>query len=97
MRHVVREIEKEAPERRLQVNHSPSFTVDTPLDLGIKEELISDTIELVGVDPKLIKKQLSDHREGARNRLYNNAKVEVKLPPVRPPACLPGFPLKGTV
>ena len=31
----------------LQVNHSPSFTVDTPLDLAIKEELISDTIELV--------------------------------------------------
>jgi hypothetical protein len=35
--------------RRLwaQVNHSPSFTVDTPLDLAIKQELISDTIELV--------------------------------------------------
>jgi tubulin polyglutamylase TTLL6/13 len=40
-----------------QVNHSPSFTTDTPLDLAIKEELISDTIELVGVDPKQIKKQ----------------------------------------
>lgn len=66
-----------------QVNHSPSFTVDTPLDLAIKEELISDTIELVGIDPKLIKKMKTEDREEARNRLYNNAKVEIRLPPVR--------------
>ena len=51
-----------------QVNHSPSFTTDTPLDLAIKEELISDTIELVGVDPKQIKSRhvnpsLVDHHE----------------------------------
>mmetsp|Transcript_33557 Transcript_33557/g.40546 ORF Transcript_33557/g.40546 Transcript_33557/m.40546 type:complete len:967 (+) Transcript_33557:117-3017(+) len=57
----------------IEVNHSPSFTVDTPLDLAIKEELISDTIELVGVDPKLIKKQKEAEREDARNRLYGGA------------------------
>jgi len=65
----------------VEVNHSPSFTVDTPLDLAIKEELISDTIELVGIDPKLIKKMKTEDREEARNRLYNNAKVEIRLPP----------------
>lgn len=33
---------------RAQVNHSPSFTCDSPLDLAIKEELISTALELVG-------------------------------------------------
>jgi hypothetical protein len=57
-----------------QVNHSPSFTVDTPLDLAIKEELISDTIELVGIDPKVIKKLKAEEQTAARARLYGGAK-----------------------
>lgn len=32
----------------LEVNHSPSFTTDTPLDLAIKERLITQTMHLVG-------------------------------------------------
>lgn len=32
----------------IEVNHSPSFNIDSPLDLAIKEELISQTLELVG-------------------------------------------------
>jgi len=31
----------------LEVNHSPSFCIDSPLDQAIKEQLIMDTIELV--------------------------------------------------
>ena len=30
----------------LEVNHSPSFTADTPLDKKIKKTLVSDTIRL---------------------------------------------------
>ena len=37
----------------IEVNHSPSFTVDTPLDLAIKEDLITDTLDLVRIDPKV--------------------------------------------
>ncbi len=32
----------------IEVNHSPSFNIDSPLDLAIKEELITQTIKLVG-------------------------------------------------
>ncbi|KAK3235051.1 hypothetical protein CYMTET_54723 [Cymbomonas tetramitiformis] len=65
----------------IEVNHSPSFTVDTPLDLAIKEELISDTIELVGIDPRVIKKLKAEERECSRNRLFGNSKGFEKVPP----------------
>lgn len=31
----------------IEVNHSPSFTTDTPLDLAIKEGVITDAMHLV--------------------------------------------------
>jgi hypothetical protein len=34
----------------IEVNHSPSFTTDSALDLRIKEQLIVDTVQLVGHD-----------------------------------------------
>ncbi len=37
-----------------QVNHSPSFSIDTPLDLKVKEALITDTLKLVGVSPSYV-------------------------------------------
>ena len=33
----------------LEVNHSPSFTTDTPLDFKIKKNLIADTIRLLNL------------------------------------------------
>lgn len=33
----------------LEVNHTPSFTTDTPLDRIIKENLINDTIHLLNL------------------------------------------------
>ncbi|KXZ41785.1 hypothetical protein GPECTOR_284g755 [Gonium pectorale] len=53
----------------IEVNHSPSFNIDSPLDLAIKEELISQTIELVRVDPKLIAKTKKAERRAATSRL----------------------------
>jgi hypothetical protein len=38
----------------LEVNHSPSFSIDTPLDLKVKEALITDTLKLVGVSPSYV-------------------------------------------
>ena len=35
----------------LEVNYTPSFTTDTPLDNKIKQALIIDTFSLLGVSP----------------------------------------------
>lgn len=36
----------------LEVNHTPSFTTDTPLDANIKKNLIRDTIKLMNINLK---------------------------------------------
>lgn len=36
----------------LEVNHTPSFTTDTPLDHKIKFSLIRDTLKLMNVNLK---------------------------------------------
>ncbi len=36
----------------LEVNHTPSFTTDTPLDFKIKKNLIKDTLKLMNVNLK---------------------------------------------
>lgn len=36
----------------LEVNHTPSFTTDTPLDSLIKKNLIRDTLKLMNVNLK---------------------------------------------
>lgn len=53
----------------IEVNHSPSFNIDSPLDLAIKEQLITDTIDLVRVDPKLIQKTKKAEKKAAAGRL----------------------------
>jgi hypothetical protein len=40
----------------LEVNHSPSFSVDTPLDREVKEPLIRDTLQLARLDPRAVAK-----------------------------------------
>lgn len=52
----------------LEVNHSPSFTCDSPLDEKIKGQLIRDTIQLLGLTKRRRlmynknQKTLLDHR-----------------------------------
>lgn len=48
----------------LEVNHTPSFTTDTPLDKSIKKNLIRDTLLLLNVNPK------------NKIRIKNNLKLE---------------------
>lgn len=36
----------------LEINYTPSFTADTPLDRFIKKRLITDALNLVGVNEK---------------------------------------------
>ena len=51
------------------MNHSPSFSTDTPLDLHIKEQLILDTLGLVRVDAKQLKKGKAANKQQAAERL----------------------------
>ena len=50
----------------LEVNHSPSFSTDSPLDEKVKGELIRDTIRLLGLSKKrkqMYSKNLKAHLE----------------------------------
>lgn len=50
----------------LEVNHSPSFSTDSPLDYKIKSELIRDTIKLLGMSAKrknFYKQQMQEDME----------------------------------
>ena len=50
----------------LEVNHSPSFSTDSPLDYKIKNELIRDTIRLLGLSTKrktFYKQQMQEDME----------------------------------
>jgi len=48
----------------IEVNHTPSFTTDTPLDKSIKKGLIRDTLLLLNINGK------------NRVRIKNNLKAE---------------------
>ena len=45
-------LDEKAKPYLLEVNHSPSFSTDSPLDEKIKGELIRDTIRLLGLTRK---------------------------------------------
>ena len=51
------------------MNHSPSFSTDTPLDLDIKKQLILDTLALVRVDAKQLRKGKAADKQQAAERL----------------------------
>jgi tubulin polyglutamylase TTLL6/13 len=33
----------------IEINHTPSFATDTPLDFKIKKDMIADTIQILGM------------------------------------------------
>ena len=58
----------------LEVNLSPSFATDSPLDFEVKANLITDTLNLVGVrknQPKSLK-NMKKHKIGRQNTFNNN-------------------------
>jgi len=42
-------LDSKAKPSLLEVNHSPSFSTDSPLDEKVKGELIRDTIQMLGL------------------------------------------------
>lgn len=53
----------------LEVNHSPSFSCDSNLDLEVKRSVISDCMRLVSVDPKKADRFQKEQKEKTRTRL----------------------------
>lgn len=47
----------------LEVNHTPSFTTDTPLDSLIKKNLIRDTLRLMNVSNKAKENIIASRKE----------------------------------
>ena len=71
----------------LEVNHSPSFNIDTPFDNKIKTELIKDTVKLIYLNPyaklKYIEKEkerldLMVYARGSRDSMGKSQKEELK-------------------
>ena len=60
----------------LEVNHSPSFTIDTPFDAKVKTDLIIDTINILHMHPmkrikfnKLMEEESKNRRLGKKKNL----------------------------
>ncbi|KAI8611820.1 tubulin-tyrosine ligase family-domain-containing protein [Chytriomyces sp. MP71] len=54
----------------LEVNHSPSFTCDSPLDSQVKSKVIGDTLELLNLNPAVRRKFEKVERERVKSRLF---------------------------
>lgn len=55
----------------LEVNHTPSFTTDTPLDHHIKSSLIRDTLVLMNINVKTKVDLYNKAKDISKERLYN--------------------------
>ena len=63
----------------LEVNHSPSFKTDTPLDFKIKKNLIIDTIKLLNLTyAKKQKAKMQKTIEFQKRALKGKAKISIE-------------------
>jgi len=54
----------------MQVNHSPSFTTDSPLDREIKDVLLFDTLNLINFGAVDRKRCIEEERRRVKERLF---------------------------
>jgi len=66
----------------LEVNHSPSFTTDSPFDHKVKRELVFDTFKLLHMDPgnrvKYYKQKEEEFHSKALGRVYRKPSRKMK-------------------
>ena len=63
----------------LEVNHSPSFTTDTPFDVKVKSELLTDTLNILHMNPnRRIKFYKQKDIDSQNRRLGKNKGIPVK-------------------
>ena len=56
----------------LEVNHSPSFTTDTPLDHRIKSTLIKDTLQMLGIRTRDRKNYYREKKNETQKRAFSH-------------------------
>ena len=60
----------------MEVNRSPSFHTDSPLDKEVKEALIYDTLDLIDLFANDRKRCLEEEKQRARDRLLQKARAK---------------------
>lgn len=70
----------------LEINYTPSFTTDTPLDRLIKKNLIYDTLQLLNINDKWKKdakqrrdKEIQERMVSGKRRKYTNEERKVNM------------------
>lgn len=76
----------------MQVNHSPSFTTDSPLDREVKDALLYDTLVLINLGACDRRKITKEERRRVKDRLQQNRSREARYGPVRRKWCVNVFP-----
>lgn len=63
----------------LEINYTPSFTTDTPLDKHIKKNLILDAIRLMGVTEKWKHDMKKQREEEIKERMFSGKRKKLNL------------------
>ena len=61
----------------LEINHTPSFTTDTPLDDHIKTNYIRDSLVLMNINMKTKENIIKERREACQQRVITGKKVKL--------------------
>lgn len=62
----------------LEVNHSPSFLAESPLDYKVKKNLLRDTLHMIGLNQKRKNKYLNTARNEKERRMIELGKKNHK-------------------
>lgn len=61
----------------LEVNHTPSFSTDTPLDSFIKKNVIKDALTLMNINVKTKNEILTQRKELMQKRVLTGKKIKL--------------------
>jgi tubulin polyglutamylase TTLL6/13 len=61
----------------LEVNHTPSFATDTPLDCFIKKNVIRDAVKLMNINLKSRNETIYTRKELMQKRVLTGRKVKL--------------------
>jgi tubulin polyglutamylase TTLL6/13 len=61
----------------IEINHTPSFSTDTPLDNTIKTNYIKDSLVLMNINPKTKDAIIKERKEACQQRVITGKKVKL--------------------
>lgn len=61
----------------LEVNHTPSFSTDTPLDSFIKKSSVRDTMKLMNINLKTKNEIITMKKEEMQKRVLTGKKIKL--------------------